>query len=36
MGEENKPCGQIYLTEEILILLKEILGDEKVKIEETA
>lgn len=36
IGEENKPCGQIYLTEEILILLKEILGDEKVKIEETA
>ena len=36
MGEENKPCGQIYLTEEILILLKEILGEEKVKIEETA
>ena len=36
MGEENKPCGQIYLTEEIVELLKEILGEEKVKIEETA
>lgn len=36
MGEKNKPCGQIYLTEEIVELLKEILGEEKVKIEETA
>ena len=31
---ETKPCGQIYLTEEILKVFQEILGIEKVKLEE--
>ena len=32
VGEECKPCGQIYLTDEILNLLKEIVGEEKVSL----
>ena len=30
VGEEYKPCGQIYLTEEILECFKNIIGEEKV------
>ena len=32
VGEECKPCGQIYLTDEILKVLKEIVGEEKVSL----
>ena len=32
IGEELKPCGQIYLTEEILKVFEDILGREKVYI----
>ena len=32
IGEETKPCGQIYLTEDILKLLKNIVGEENAKI----
>ena len=32
IGDEYKPCGQIYLTDEIQNIFKEILGIEKVKI----
>ena len=34
IGEENKPCGQIYLTEEIKEVFEDILGQEKVVIKE--
>ena len=27
MGEELKPCGQIFITDEILELFKEIIGN---------
>lgn len=30
VGEEYKPCGQIYLTEEIIECFKSIIGEEKV------
>ncbi len=30
IGEELKPCGQIYLTEEIIKVFKDIIGEEKV------
>lgn len=30
IGEEFKPCGQIYLTEEIIKIFEEIIGKEKV------
>ncbi len=32
VGEETKPCGQIYLTEEILQEFQEILGTENVSL----
>ncbi len=32
VGEETKPCGQIYLTEEILKEFQEILGTENVSL----
>ena len=32
VGEELKPCGAIYLTEEILTVFQEIIGKEKVEI----
>lgn len=32
IGDEYKPCGQIYLTDESLKLLKEIIGEERVKL----
>ena len=34
IGEEFKPCGQIYLTEQILEIFKDILSDERVIINE--
>ena len=34
VGEEYKPCGQIYLTDEILNIFKDILPNEGVKISE--
>ena len=34
IGEETRPCGQLYLTDDIILLLKEIIGNEKVKVEE--
>lgn len=34
IGEETKPCGQIYLTEEILGLFQNILGRNQVRIDE--
>ena len=34
-NDENKPCGKIYLTDEILSVFQEILGKEKVTIDET-
>lgn len=34
INEETKPCGQIYLTEEILKVFQGILGIERVKIKE--
>ena len=34
VGEEYKPCGQIYLTEEIAKCFKNIIGEERVKIDE--
>ena len=33
-GEKILPCGEIYCTEEIMEVFVEILGNEKVKIEE--
>ncbi len=32
IGDEFKPCGQIYLTDESLKLLKEIIGEERVNL----
>ena len=32
IGEDVKPCGQIYLTEEILKIFEEIMGKEKVNL----
>ena len=32
VNDEYKPCGQIYVTDEIIELLKEIVGEEKVEI----
>ncbi len=32
VGDEFKPCGQIYLTDESLKLLKEIIGEERVNL----
>ena len=32
VGEETKPCGQIYLTEEILQEFQEILGTQNVSL----
>ena len=29
VGEEYKPCGQIYLTEEIIECFKNIIGEER-------
>jgi DNA polymerase-3 subunit alpha len=34
IGEETKPCGQIYITEEILEIFKEIIGYQKVIVKE--
>ncbi len=34
IGEELKPCGQIYLTDQILEIFKEILSNERVMINE--
>jgi len=34
IGEDTRPCGQIYLTEEILDIFKDIIGNENVKLEE--
>ena len=34
IGEELKDCGQIYLTDEILEVFEEIIGQEKVEVEE--
>lgn len=34
IGEDIKPCGQIYLTEQIIAVFEGILGKEKVKIYE--
>ncbi len=34
IGEELKTCGQIYLTEEILEIFRNIIGMEKVKLKE--
>ena len=34
VGDETKPCGQIYLTEEIKNVIEEILGKEMVTIDE--
>ena len=33
-GEKILPCGAIYFTQEIMEIFKEILGNEKVEIEE--
>lgn len=35
IGEDIKPCGQIYLTDEIITVFEDILGKEKVKINES-
>lgn len=35
IGEETKPCGQIYLTEEILEIFQNIVGRNRVKVDET-
>ncbi len=32
IGEEIRPCGQIYLTDQILEVFKEIVGSEKAKV----
>ena len=32
IGEECKPCGQIYLTEQIMTVFEDILGAEKVRV----
>ena len=32
IAPSRTPCGQIYLTDEILNLLKEIVGEEKVSL----
>ena len=29
IGEEVKPCGQIYLTDDILTIFRQIVGDNK-------
>ena len=34
VGDEYKPCGQIYLTEEIIECFRKIIGEEKVKVYE--
>ena len=34
IGEEKRPCGQIYITKATLEIFKDILGDENVKLEE--
>lgn len=34
IGEEIKPCGQIYLTDQIIAVFENILGKEKAKIYE--
>ena len=34
IGEEQKPCGQIYLTEEILSVFREIAGIHNVILED--
>ena len=34
IGEELKDCGQIYLTDEILTVFEEIIGQQKVSVEE--
>ena len=34
VGNDYRPCGQIYLTEEIMDCFKSIIGEEKVKIDE--
>ncbi len=34
MEEELKPCGQIYLTEQIMTVFQDILGVENGTIEE--
>ena len=34
VNEELKPCGAIYITDEILEVFESILGKERIKIEE--
>ncbi len=35
IGEDIKPCGQIYLTDQIITVFENILGKEKVKLYES-
>lgn len=32
LKEETKPCGQIYLSDQIKVIFEDILGEEKVSI----
>ena len=34
IDKEIKPCGQIYLTKDIMKVIQNILGDNRVKLEE--
>ena len=32
VGEEFKPCGQMYLTEDILNFFKNLIGEENIRV----
>lgn len=36
IGEETKPCGQVYLTDQIMTVFQDILGEDKVEIKEVS